>query len=123
MSQFEKRDLKILFVASECVFYIMTFKTENFEALVGRNRKYADKEELMEYFYTVLSEKNDEYYDLINYLSEDVDEAQDNLICGRMNMAHIAKGQFASNILVEIELLDKKSLPPEFFDSDMADAF
>ena len=51
MSQFEKRDLKILFVASECVFYIMTFKTDNFEAMVGRNHKYANKEELMEYGY------------------------------------------------------------------------
>lgn len=123
MSQFEKRDLKLLFVASECVFYIMTFKTDNFEALVGRNHKYANKEELMEYFYDILTEKNSEYYELLDYLSDDVDEAQDNLICGTMNMGHIAKGQFAANILVEIELLDKKTLPPEFFNSDMADEF
>lgn len=107
MQYFEKQDLRILYVASQCVFYFMTFRTENFESLVGPTCKYEDKEELIEYFYDILSDKGDDYSKLIDFLEEEVDEAQDNLICGIFSISQLTSGQYAANILIEIEVLDR----------------
>lgn len=110
MQHFEKQDLRILYVASQCVFYFMTFRTENFESLVGPTCKYEDKEELMEYFYDILSDKGDDYNKLIDFLAEEVDEAQDNLICGIFSISQLTSGQYAANILIEIEVLDRPTV-------------
>lgn len=114
LQNFRKEDLRILYVASKCIFFIMTFHTESYETLVGINRKYKDKEELLEYFYHILKDKGEDYYKLIAYLDEYVDNAQDDLLCGVFSISSVTKGQFASDILMSIELLDRPvvSIPP-----------
>lgn len=107
MQNFKKQDLRILYVASQCLFFIMTFNTENFELMVGREKKYHDKEALLVYLYEIIREKDEDYRDLIFYLEEYVDDAHDTLTFGVYNIAILTKGQYAANLLLDFEVLKR----------------
>lgn len=104
MAHFAEKDLRILYVASLCLFYFVTFQTEIYDELVGDCKKYPDKETLLEYFYTILANRDENYGRLVGYLEK---EANDYLICGISSISRLTDSQFASNLLLEIEILKR----------------
>ncbi|MCH5337998.1 MAG: hypothetical protein J1E03_04390 [Acetatifactor sp.] len=106
MEYFDRKELRVLYVASQCIFYLLTFKVEKYEKLILESPKYEIKEDVLNDIYKTLLEKNDDYYKLISYFEDEIGTAQDDLIFGIFSISQLTRAQFASNILIEIELLD-----------------
>ena len=102
-----RKGLSLFYVSSLCLFYFLTFAVEDYEKLVADYSWYESKEDILGFFYNILSEKGDEYYELISYFEDEIDSVQGSMMLGISSVSQLTRAQYASNILVEIELLDK----------------
>lgn len=103
----DNKKLRILYVASQCLFYFLTFRVEEYEDACKDNPKYKTKEDVLRDLYDILLKKEDRYYELVSYFKNETDLAQDELVLGIYSVSELTRCEFAENVLVEIELLDK----------------
>ena len=119
--ELNKKDLNALYVASKCVFYIISFKENTFKSLMENT--FDDKEELLSAIYYMLLEKNCHLDRLIDALNDDVDNAHDCLLYGNFDFFTLMAGQYATDLLLSIELMDRYPRVPTPKRSDIADEF
>lgn len=112
MQNFTKQDLKTLYLASQCLFFVITFNTDNYDLMVGHDKKYSDNVALLQYFYKIICEREEDYNDLISYFDEYVDDACDILVLGVHSIDIVTKGQYAFNLLLDIEALRRELTQP-----------
>lgn len=111
-------DIRINAVASQCIQYLMIFQTEEYDqAVMGCGTQC--REELILMLHDILSNKNEDYYRLVKYLTRCACGSED--VFGVKARNHISGEQYASNLLYEIEALDRpiyiarhSTLPDDF---------
>ena len=122
MESEQRECLRALYVASECVYFLSTFRTEDYESMLYPNGTFEDKQELLEYFYFMLVEK-DPYYDyFIGFLEQEAEGAR-NFVSGITPAKSIAREQYAANLLTEIQLLSRSSFHADSIETDLAEVF
>ena len=119
----EQREyLRALYVAGECVYFLSAFRTEDYENMLHPNGTFENKQELIEYFYFMLIEK-DPYYDyFIEFLKQEAEGAQ-NFVSGVTSVSYVTREQFASNLLTEIQLLSRPLFNTNSLETDLAEVF
>lgn len=111
------KTLRTAYVASLCIFYLEVFKTDSFDSLV-MDCESKCKAELLSRICDILNEKGNDYNALVDFLENEA--AGDSTVLGIESRSSVTQRQFASSIMVEIELLNKpitinwKSNLPEF---------
>jgi hypothetical protein len=119
--EYDNNSLRTLYVASQCVYFLATFRTEDYENMIYPNGSFEDKQELIDYFYSMLTEK-DPYYDyFIGFLKEEAEGAE-SFISGIRSVNSISRNQYAANLLTEIEMLARPSISIKPY-TDMAEIF
>lgn len=114
--------LRTLYVASECVYFMATFRTEDYENMLYPNGTFDDKQELLEYFYYMLVEK-DPYYDYFMGFLEQEAEGAHNFVSGITPAISITREQYAANLLTEIQLLSRPLVNANSIETDIAEVF
>lgn len=119
----EQREyLRTVYVAGECVYFLATFRTEDYENMLYPVGGFEDKQELLDYFYYMLTDK-DPYYDyFITFLAQEAIGAQ-RFISGIKSVTSITREQYAANLLSEIQLLSHPSFSAKDIDTDLAEIF
>lgn len=110
-------DGRIYYVASKILYFLFVFKTETLDDLIYESDT-CTLEEVLEHICDTLIESGDSFDELCNFLDREADDEDSTLgIVSQRN--HLARKQFAANILSDIEWLytplDIKIGPPEDF--------
>lgn len=101
--KYSTEDLRILNVASQCIFYFAAYRTSVYEQFI-ENSDTGTTAELLEQFYHILTKKGKEYDSLTKYLDN---EAHGNYFpLGAESMGSITKAQYAGILSVQIMSLD-----------------
>lgn len=109
--------LRILYTASEILFYLWVFKTETHDELVKKSDSWT-KEEVLQNICDVLLERGNDYFELCDFLGRETGGEYCVLgFCCQPNF--LSKKQFAAQILAHVERLnipiDIKTAPPSDF--------
>lgn len=106
--------LRVIYIASEILLYLWVFRTEAHDELVKKSDTYT-KEEVLQNICDVLTEREDNYFELCDFLEKETGGEECTLGL-RSQVNYMAKKQFAAQILCHAERLSKpldiRTAPP-----------
>lgn len=117
LRQLTLEGLRILYVGSECLFYLLAFETDMHDELVKKTNSWRH-EEVLQDICDALIKRNDSYNALLNFFTKEADG--ETHILGISSQKEITRELLASHILNDIECLNKPltiisdSLPEDF---------
>lgn len=116
MESLTMEGLRILYVASEILFYLRAFDVEAYDAFILQTDSWR-KEEAMQEICDALIKKDGSYYAITDFLEKAADGGE--CILGIDSMKELTGKQAAANVLNDILYLDNpisiSAGPPEDF--------
>lgn len=109
--------LRILYVGSECLFYLLAFQTEKLDDLVIKTDSWRS-EEILQSICDILIKQDSDYDALLDFLEKEADGETCTL--GISSKTEVTGRQLAAQILNDISYLNKpitiksENLPEDF---------
>lgn len=117
LEQFTLEGLRILYVGSECLFYLWAFKNDKHDELVMKTNSWR-REEVLQSICDALIKQDSGYDALLDFFEKEADG--ENCTLGISSQTEVTRKQLAAQIINDIECLNKLIIikpggPPEDF--------